>query len=46
MGSNYLRWSALRFTLLASSVAAALLVERGYEVIGMMMKLWSEQTVV
>lgn len=28
-----------------SSVAAALLVERGYEVIGMMMKLWSEETI-
>ncbi len=28
-----------------SSVAAALLVERGYEVIGMMMRLWSEDTV-
>ncbi len=28
-----------------SSVAAALLVERGYEVIGMMMRLWSEETV-
>jgi len=25
-----------------SSVAAALLVEQGYEVIGMMMRLWSE----
>jgi tRNA-specific 2-thiouridylase len=28
-----------------SSVAAALLVEQGYEVIGMMMRLWSEETV-
>lgn len=28
-----------------SSVAAALLVEQGYEVIGMMMRLWSEATV-
>ena len=28
-----------------SSVAAALLVERGYDVIGMMMRLWSEETV-
>lgn len=28
-----------------SSVAAALLVEQGYEVIGMMMRLWSEPTV-
>jgi len=28
-----------------SSVAAALLVERGYNVIGMMMRLWSEETV-
>ena len=28
-----------------SSVAAALLVERGYDVIGMMMKLWSEETI-
>lgn len=27
-----------------SSVAAALLVERGYNVIGMMMRLWSEET--
>lgn len=27
-----------------SSVAAALLVEQGYEVIGMMMRLWSEET--
>ncbi len=27
-----------------SSVAAALLVERGYDVIGMMMRLWSEET--
>jgi tRNA-specific 2-thiouridylase len=27
-----------------SSVAAALLVEQGYEVIGMMMRLWSEDT--
>lgn len=27
-----------------SSVAAALLVERGYRVIGMMMRLWSEET--
>jgi tRNA-specific 2-thiouridylase len=27
-----------------SSVAAALLVERGYEVIGMMMRLWAEET--
>lgn len=27
-----------------SSVAAALLVERGYKVIGMMMRLWSEDT--
>ncbi|HEX2620919.1 MAG TPA: tRNA 2-thiouridine(34) synthase MnmA [Phototrophicaceae bacterium] len=29
-----------------SSVAAALLVEQGYDVIGMMMKLWSEETVM
>jgi len=28
-----------------SSVAAALLVEQGYDVIGMMMRLWSEETV-
>lgn len=28
-----------------SSVAAALLVEQGYEVVGMMMRLWSEETV-
>ena len=28
-----------------SSVAAGLLVEQGYEVIGMMMRLWSEETV-
>ena len=28
-----------------SSVAAALLVEQGYEVIGMMMRLWSEEAV-
>ncbi len=28
-----------------SSVAAALLVERGYDVIGMMMKLWSEESI-
>lgn len=28
-----------------SSVAAALLVEAGYDVIGMMMRLWSEETV-
>lgn len=28
-----------------SSVAAALLVEQGYEVIGMMMRLWSEESV-
>jgi tRNA-specific 2-thiouridylase len=28
-----------------SSVAAALLVERGYDVVGMMMRLWSEETV-
>jgi tRNA-uridine 2-sulfurtransferase len=28
-----------------SSVAAALLVERGYEVIGMMMRLWAEETI-
>jgi tRNA-specific 2-thiouridylase len=28
-----------------SSVAAALLVERGFDVIGMMMKLWSEETI-
>ncbi len=28
-----------------SSVAAALLVEQGYEVIGMMMRLWSEASV-
>lgn len=28
-----------------SSVAAALLVEQGYEVIGMMMRLWSEETI-
>ena len=28
-----------------SSVAAALLVEQGYEVIGMMMRLWAEETV-
>lgn len=28
-----------------SSVAAALLVERGYDVVGMMMRLWSEPTV-
>lgn len=28
-----------------SSVAAALLVERGYDVIGMMMRLWSEETI-
>lgn len=28
-----------------SSVAAALLVERGYDVVGMMMKLWSEETI-
>lgn len=28
-----------------SSVAAALMVERGYEVIGMMMRLWSEESV-
>lgn len=28
-----------------SSVAAALLVERGYDVVGMMMRLWSEDTV-
>lgn len=28
-----------------SSVAAALLVEQGYNVIGMMMRLWSEETV-
>jgi tRNA-specific 2-thiouridylase len=28
-----------------SSVAAALLVEQGFEVIGMMMRLWSEETV-
>lgn len=27
-----------------SSVAAALMVEQGYEVIGMMMRLWSEET--
>ncbi|NDJ61669.1 MAG: tRNA 2-thiouridine(34) synthase MnmA, partial [Chloroflexi bacterium] len=27
-----------------SSVAAALLVERGYEVIGMMMRLWAEES--
>jgi tRNA-specific 2-thiouridylase len=27
-----------------SSVAAALMVERGYDVIGMMMRLWSEET--
>jgi len=27
-----------------SSVAAALLVEQGYEVVGMMMRLWSEET--
>lgn len=27
-----------------SSVAAALLVERGYDVVGMMMRLWSEET--
>ncbi|MFN8448415.1 MAG: tRNA 2-thiouridine(34) synthase MnmA [Anaerolineae bacterium] len=29
-----------------SSVAAALLVERGYDVVGMMMRLWSEETAV
>lgn len=29
-----------------SSVAAALLVEQGYDVVGMMMRLWSEETVV
>lgn len=29
-----------------SSVAAALLVESGYDVIGMMMRLWSEETIV
>lgn len=29
-----------------SSVAAALLVEQGYEVIGMMMRLWSEETAI
>jgi len=28
-----------------SSVAAALLVEQGYQVVGMMMRLWSEETV-
>lgn len=28
-----------------SSVAAALLVEQGYDVVGMMMRLWSEETV-
>ena len=28
-----------------SSVAAALLVERGYDVVGMMMKLWAEETI-
>jgi tRNA-specific 2-thiouridylase len=28
-----------------SSVAAALLVEQGYEVVGMMMRLWSEETI-
>src|SRR5690606_17131332 len=28
-----------------SSVAAALLVEQGYEVIGMMMRLWAEETI-
>ncbi len=28
-----------------SSVAAALLVEQGYEVVGMMMRLWSDETV-
>jgi len=28
-----------------SSVAAALLVEEGYDVVGMMMRLWSEETV-
>ncbi len=28
-----------------SSVAAALLVEQGYDVLGMMMRLWSEETV-
>ena len=27
-----------------SSVAAALLVEQGYDVVGMMMRLWSEET--
>ncbi len=27
-----------------SSVAAALLVEQGYDVVGMMMRLWSEPT--
>jgi tRNA-specific 2-thiouridylase len=29
-----------------SSVAAALLVEQGYDVVGMMMRLWSEETMV
>src|SRR6187397_2004438 len=28
-----------------SSVAAALLVEQGYEVIGMMMRLWSDEAI-
>jgi tRNA-uridine 2-sulfurtransferase len=28
-----------------SSVAAALLVEQGYDVVGMMMRLWSEETI-